>query len=78
MRDWSRTSVQCYSGYRADESPRHFVLDGNELRVRRVLAEWREPESRHFTIRADDGKDYLLRQEMGSDSWQVKPMSKDD
>ena len=72
MTDWGDTSVRCYSGYRADERPTSFSLQGSELEVRRILRSWREPNCRCFKVLAEDGRSYLLRHDEHDDRWSVK------
>jgi hypothetical protein len=55
--------VQCYSGYKVDEKPVSFMLDGQKLIVERIIEQWRGPEFEYFKVLADDGKGYLLRKE---------------
>lgn len=54
--------VDCYSGYKADERPVRFRLEGKEYRIEEVLDQWREPDSNFYRVRADDGRVYVLRQ----------------
>ena len=53
--------VQCYSGYKADERPISFSLNGNKLMVDEIVDQWHSPECEFFKILADDGNRYLLR-----------------
>ena len=53
--------VQYYSGYKADEKPISFILDGNKLIVEKIIDQWRSPEFDYFKVMADDGKGYLLK-----------------
>ena len=57
----STLEVECYSGYKADEKPISFILDGKKLMVEKVIDQWRNPEFDYFKVLADDGKAYLLR-----------------
>jgi hypothetical protein len=50
--------VDAYAGYRADERPRRFELDGVEYRIYAWEREWRTPDSRCFLVRAE-GKRYI-------------------
>jgi hypothetical protein len=53
--------VECYSGYKADERPISFILDGNKLMVEEILDRWYSPDCEFFKILADDENRYLLR-----------------
>lgn len=69
-------TVSCYAGYQGEETPRSFTVeDGGARRiaVTEVEARWREPGWRAFRVRGDDGRCYLLRQEVASGDWEVRP-----
>jgi len=63
--------VECYAGYRADESPRRFFLGRREVVVTEIIDRWLEPEHSHFKVRGDDGGIYILRHDQGSDAWEM-------
>ena len=63
--------VECYSGYRADESPQRFTLAGREITVQEILDRWIDPEHRYFKLRGDDGGIYILRHNTAVDSWEL-------
>lgn len=53
--------VECYAGWKADERPVRFRLDGHEYVVEEVLDQWHGPDHQFFKIRASDGNLYILR-----------------
>ena len=53
--------VECYSGWKAEERPLRFRVDGHEYVVEEVLDQWYGPEDVFFKVRADDGNVYVLR-----------------
>jgi hypothetical protein len=53
--------VDCYAGYRGEETPRRFEIDGRRVEVVGVIARWLGPDHRYFKVRGDDGAVYLLR-----------------
>jgi hypothetical protein len=63
---WVRVEVECYSGYRAEETPRAVILGGARLEISEVLS--RERRSDHetrrsfgtFSCRLADGRALLL------------------
>ena len=68
--------VQCYSGHKADESPRRFLCEGSEVEVEQVLDRWlgagkdsKEPKADYFKVVGKDGHDYLLKHDLNSDQW---------
>jgi hypothetical protein len=76
MEEIGKISVECYSGYRANESPRAFFFDGRRMNVLDVIGRWYEgglksdtPIMHFFKVRADDGMVYLLRYDPLRDEW---------
>ncbi len=64
--------VECYAGYKADEKPISFTLDGNKLMVDKIIDQWRGPEFEYFKVLADDGKAYLLRHDEKNGEWALE------
>ena len=56
-----KVKVECYSGWKADERPVRFQLDGRDYVVEEVLDQWYGPDSAFFKVRAHDGNLYILR-----------------
>jgi len=65
-----KLEVECYAGYKAEERPSRFSLDGRKYLVDAVLDQWYEPESTYYKVRADDGNLYILRQQTCSPTGQ--------
>lgn len=63
--------VECYSGYRADESPQRFILGGREIAVEEIIDRWIDPAHRYFKLRGDDGGIYILRHDSATDCWEL-------
>ena len=53
--------VVAYSGYKANEKPISFVLDGCKRNIENIIDRWYGVEHDYFKVVADDGKIYLLR-----------------
>ena len=66
--------VECYSGYKAEERPVRFQLDGCGHMVEAVLDQWHDPEATYFKVRADDGNVYILRHMLSpqADAWTLE------
>ena len=62
-------SVECYSGYRADERPVSFISGGRKLVVDRIMDQWRSPDNEYFKVLANDGKVYLLMHDIEKGRW---------
>jgi dihydrofolate reductase len=63
--------VDCYSGYRGEETPRRFRLGSRRVEVQEVLDRWLAPDHRYFKVRGDDRAIYILRHDVEHDRWQV-------
>jgi len=63
--------VDCYAGYRAEESPRRFFIGKRQIEVVEIIDRWLDPASSHFKVRGDDGGIYILRYDQGTDSWEM-------
>ena len=63
--------VQCYAGYRADESPRRFFIGQREIEATEIIDRWLDPEHSYFKLRGSDGGIYILRYDARSDSWEM-------
>jgi hypothetical protein len=63
--------VECYSGYRAEETPVRFYLGERSIEVSEVLDRWLDPSHRYFKLRGDDNGIYILRHSTVEDSWEM-------
>lgn len=63
--------VECYSGYRAEETPRRFRLGDRCVQVDRVLDRWLAPDHRYFKLMGDDGGLYILRHDPFGGRWEM-------
>ena len=69
--DHSVLHVNCYAGYRGEQTPRAFLLQNDSYRVDEVLDSWLAPAHRYFKVLADDGRVYILRHDPGRDRWEL-------
>lgn len=63
--------VECYSGYRGEETPRAFWIGERRVEVAEVLDRWLAPEHRYFKLRGDDGSLYILRHDGAAEQWHL-------
>jgi len=63
--------VECYAGYRSEETPRRFSLQGRVMEVADVLDRWLAPDHRYFKVRGTDGAVYILRHDAVSGDWEL-------
>ncbi|HKL48546.1 MAG TPA: hypothetical protein VJ882_02715 [Desulfuromonadales bacterium] len=63
--------VECYAGYRGEETPRKMILGDSTFEVAEVLDRWLAPDHRYFKIRTADEDTYILRQDTESGDWEL-------
>lgn len=66
-----RLQVECYAGYRGEETPRRFRIGARLVQVAEVLDCWLSPDHRYFKVRGDDRGVYILRHDLESDCWDL-------
>jgi hypothetical protein len=64
--------VDAYSGYKANERPRQFVLDEEIYEIAAVRDQWYEPSAMYFKVQSTEGKTYLLRYDEREDEWTLQ------
>ena len=72
-------AVSCYAGYKGEEIPRSFVLQGTEHHVTSVLECWYErsfssfsSEFMNWRVMAGDNREYILRYDQQEDRWEAR------
>lgn len=63
--------VECYAGYRGEETPRRFFLNSRKIEVSEIVDRWLAPDHRYFKLRGDDGDLYILRYGLPEGQWQL-------
>ena len=63
--------VDCYAGYRGDETPRQFWLGDKKIKVAGISDRWLAPDHRYFKVNADDGAVYILRHDIERQVWEL-------
>ena len=61
--------VDCYAGYRAEETPRLIRFESREIEVRKVLDRWLDPDHRYFKILGNDEGIYIIRHDTNTGVW---------
>lgn len=66
--------VECYSGYKAEERPIRFQLNGHDHIVEEFLDQWHSPDATYFKVRCDDGNIYAFRHSTSpqQDTWTLE------
>jgi hypothetical protein len=63
--------VECYSGYRGEETPRSLLIGGSRIPVREVIDRWLAQDHRYFKVAVEDGSIYIIRHDTASWEWEV-------
>ena len=63
--------VECYAGYRDDETPRRILLDGREVAVVEIIDRWLGSDHRYFKVLGSDRATYILRQDFPTRVWEI-------
>ena len=66
-----RIRVECYSGYKGEETPRRLIIGEQVIGVVKVLDLWLAPDHRYFKVEGDDGSMYIVRHDMTSLQWNI-------
>jgi hypothetical protein len=63
--------VECYAGYRGEETPRNFWLGSRKIEVREIQDRWMAPDHRYFKLVGDDDSVYIIRHDMETLDWEL-------
>lgn len=64
-------SVECHSGYKANQRPLRFATEYRKYTVKEVIDQWHGEDYTYFRVRADDNNIYILKYESGNDQWSM-------
>lgn len=68
--------VECYSGYKGEETPRRFYFGKRKIEVTEELDRWLDPDHRYFKVRGSDGSVHILRHDTGTLVWELTMFDK--
>jgi hypothetical protein len=63
--------VECYAGYRGEETPQRLFIGERPIEVVEVLDRWLAPTHRYFKLHGDDGGIYIVRHDGAVDRWEL-------
>ena len=63
--------VECYAGYRGEETPLRFYCGERKVEVVEVLDRWLAPDHCYFKVKGDDTATYIIRYDVASDQWEL-------
>jgi hypothetical protein len=72
LKSWERAEVRCLASFRANERPLYFFASDREIKIRAILASWREPDYLYFRVETEVGQVCDLRHHEYEDYWQVR------
>lgn len=68
---FSHIRVDCYSGYRGEETPRRFEIGNRFMEIIDVIDRWAGPDHRYFKVLGEDNAVYILRHDTVSCFWEL-------
>jgi hypothetical protein len=63
--------VECYAGYRGEQEPRAFTMGERRYEVLEIVDRWIAPDHRYFKVKADDGRQLVLRYDAETADWEL-------
>ncbi len=66
-----RINVECYAGYRGEETPRRLLIGEKPIEVVDVLDRWLAPDHRYFKCLGADDATYIVRNDVRSGTWEL-------
>lgn len=63
--------VECYAGYRGEETPRRFFMGNKAVEIEEVIDRWLAPEYRYFKVRGGENAIYILRHDELAQRWEL-------
>ena len=63
--------VDCYAGYRGEETPRQIRFGRQTVTVAEVLDRWLSPDHRYFKILGQDAAVYIIRHDPLQGTWEL-------
>ncbi len=70
--------VECYAGYRGEETPRRFYLGEHLVEVAAVIDCWLAPGHRYFKLQDAAGQRHILRHDTETQRWELTSSTDED
>lgn len=64
-------TVEAYAGYKGEETPRAFTVEGAHLLVNEIVDRWYTETHSCFRLRASDSQRYVLRYALNEEVWEL-------
>jgi len=66
-----KIQVDCYAGYRGEETPRRIRMADNKIDVREIVDRWLSPDHRYFKVIGSDDATYIIRHNPLEWQWEL-------
>ncbi len=70
--------VECYAGYKGEETPRGFTWNGRRHDIREIVDRWYQagrdpvlPASDYYKVRTTEGALFILRRDQETMTWHL-------
>jgi hypothetical protein len=63
--------VNCYCGYRGEETPKNISIGTRIIEVIKILDRWLSPDHRYFKVLGDDHAIYIIRHDQIKWKWEL-------
>ena len=63
--------VNCYCGYRGEETPKYISMGTRKIEVKKILDRWIAPDHRYFKVLGDDNAIYIIRHDQKKWQWEL-------
>ena len=63
--------VECYAGYRGEQTPRVILFGEQRIEVADVVDQWLAPTHRYFKVLGKDGHTYIVRHDIMTSAWEL-------
>ena len=71
-----RIRVESFAGYKADEYPKYFIMDGNRFEIYEIKDRWYQttvtpeiPASNYFKVFTTCDQEFILKHNLEDDEW---------
>ena len=70
-RNTMQIKVECYAGYRSEETPRYLRIGGQRLAVLKIVDRWLAPCHRYFKLQTADESTWIIRHDTVRNTWEL-------
>ena len=63
--------VECYAGYRGEETPRRIRMATYKIEIKEIVDRWIAPDHRYFKVIGSDDATYIIRHKTATWQWDL-------